>query len=609
MKKLLAALLASALLAIATPTIAQSFDVKKYYVLSGFTGTGTKVSTAQLAKLKTQLKSYPKTNEVFCTGLVYTKANTTKDKAIALARAEATCAKLTGLKPTLISLSNTTQTKLSSEKNQVEVMFRWNTKPVEKAPYVKTDSIDWNIDPQYQEGKPCGSKYIWQVVGLDQYGKPAYLVCSAWYDGIFLVDRNMPKINAATMQPQISKTVAAKSYMGYGPNLYIEPTIVSTKPKTALSSGAFDNYEKCKIAEPANADGSSDKSYGFPLPKYRANLKKNFKILVIPVQFTDHETTYRPADDMADIVSGMTNFYTRMGNDNISFDWTIPEKYIQLGRSIESFDLGYEFDGSKAAWFDSYTAYIQFVVDFVDPDFDFSAYDAVVVEEPRTVTDAEHGMFIPNAATDPNGYGVTQSDEGAIMNLLVTGDDEVRNIPNWIHEFGHLLGLGDRNWSNKTYPAFDLMFGSYFYPELSVWNRWLLGILNDDQVDCKTDTTTTKHLINPVEWVGDFQKAVIIPISETVVLVAESRRRQGYDALLGKESEGVYVYRVDTSARMYAPDKKNIVDVVRPKRSKPIGTFAMDASLKNGESVSSDGWTIKVVESGSFGDVIQVSKK
>jgi hypothetical protein len=34
----------------------------------------------------------------------------------------------------------------------------------------------------------------------------------------------------------------------------------------------------------------------------------------------------------------------------------------------------------------------------------------------------------------------------------------------------------------------------------------------------------------------------------------------------------------------------------------------MDASLKLGESVTSDGWTITVKETGAFGDVIEVKK-
>ncbi len=193
---------------------------------------------------------------------------------------------------------------------------------------------------------------------------------------------------------------------------------------------------------------------------------------------------------------------------------------------------------------------------------------------------------------------------------MVTGNDEQRDIPNWLHEFGHLFGLPDGNPASGSTPGFDLMWGWYGSPELSVWNRWLLGVLEDDQVDCKTDFETSTHWIRPLAWVGDYKKAVAIPVSDHEVIVVESRRRQGYDALFGKESEGAYVYRVDTSALIYRPDTKRPVDVIAPERSlAQNGRWSLDAALDPGESVTSDGWTIKVLEAGLFGDVVEVSRK
>jgi hypothetical protein len=60
---------------------------------------------------------------------------------------------------------------------------------------------------------------------------------------------------------------------------------------------------------------------------------------VIPVQFTDHKTSNRPADDMADVVSAMSNFYKRAASVPINLNWTIPESYYQIGKSVSSFKL------------------------------------------------------------------------------------------------------------------------------------------------------------------------------------------------------------------------------------------------------------------------------
>ena len=481
---------------------------------------------------------------------------------------------------------------------------------VEQILYVDTDPIDWEINPAYVEGTPCERDgFSWQFLGLSEAGDPAYLRCTS-RNGKFVysVDPRMPLIDPSTRKPLIPVEVPQSTLFGYSPNTYIDPTVDETEPKSELTVGDYSNYAQCKVSE--GGDGSPDKSYGFPLPRIRAVLDDDFQILVVPVQFDDHQTRNRPAEDLADVISALSNFYQRAASVEVNLNWTIPDSYYQMGRPIADFDLGIEFDPTfQTDFWRNYRKYIQAAINLADDEYDFSQFDAVIVEEPRTVSDAEHGMFIPHAPASAGGSDAIYSDEGQVLNLLVTGNDELRDIPNWIHEFGHLLGLGDRNWNTDATPGFDLMFGWYGSPELSAWNRWLLGILKDEQVDCKTDVETSTHLVQPVAWIGHYKKAVVIPISEFEVLVVESRRRQGFDALFGKESEGAYVYRIDTSAKMYQPDSKVIVDVVAPARSRPTMSWSMDASLKLGESVTSDGWTIKVIETGGFGDVIQVSKK
>lgn len=583
--------------------VANAAGEVRFQALSGFKGNATKLTAYQKTTIKKALKQFPSTETVQCVALV----KTSKDTVKARSRAKSACDYLKTLDKGLRTFVISSKTTLDKEAGQVELQFRW-TKPFD-GEYVETEAITFKINSNYQVGKPCGGGFGWQVLGNDAQGKPAYLKCAikSGGSGLFQLDSSMPKIDPVTRKPLVPETVPTKSLFGYSPNLYIFPQVVTTAPKTTLSAGSYADYSKCKVA--AGDDGSLDKGFGFPLPELRADLKPNFKILVIPVQFTDHLTKNKPADDMGDVVSALTNFYTRASSVPVSFDWTIPDSYYQMGKSIDSFKLGIEFDKTfNTDFWTSYRKYLQAAIDLVDKDYDFSEYDAVIIEEPRTVTDAEHGMFIPHAPGKAGESVGLYSDEGQILNLLVTGNDESRDVPNWLHEFGHLLGLPDRNWQVGSKNGFDLMWGWYGSPELAAWNRWLLGVLKDSQVDCKTDQESSIHLVQPVAWVGDYKKAVVIPVSDHEVIVVESRRRQGYDALFGKESEGAYAYRIDTSAKIYSPDTKKPVDVLAPKRSKPIMDWALDAALDPGESVSSDGWKIEVLESGAFGDVIKVSK-
>jgi hypothetical protein len=71
---------------------------------------------------------------------------------------------------------------------------------------------------------------------------------------------------------------------------------------------------------------------------------------------------------------------------------------------------------------------------------------------------------------------------------------------------------------------------------------------------------------------------------------------------------GAYIYRVDASAKLYQPDTEINAHVIAPKRVNLGLSWTMDASLKLGESVTSDGWTITVKETGVFGDVVGVTK-
>ena len=605
MKKIFIGLVSLSVLLVGfVPAQAAGEYVARQKTLSVFSGSTTTLTSVLRAEVKQAVDANPYAEKFICTG-IRLEGQPMSLNIVVRKRAKAACDYAKQLNPALSTWFQNKPTKAASYNGKVLLTMKVPADKANAAPagYVETEAIDWKINPDYKVGKVCGGGFGWQVLGLNSDNQLAYLRCTD-PTRVFRVDNNMVKIDPVTKKPLVPETVPAKTLTAMSPNLYIFPQIVETKPKSALSDGSFDAYAQCKIAEVD--DGSVDKSFGFPLPPQRLDLKQGFKILVVPVQFTDHKTSNKPADDMADVVSAITNFYVRASSVPISFDWTIPSSYYQMGKTIDSFELGGWSRGGGGNFYKSYEPYIEAALALADGDYDFGDYDAVIVEEPRSVTNAEHPSFVPHA--QENGGVVMGTDDGPVKSLLITGNDQSRDISNWTHEFGHLLGLPDRNWDVDINAGFDVMWGSYFHPEFSVWSRWQLGILQDSQVDCKTDAATSTHWLRPVAWTGDYQKGVVIPISDHEVIVVESRRRQGYDALLGKESEGAYVYRIDTSAKMYQPDTKKVVDVIAPARVKLGGGFAMDASLKLGESVTSDGWTITVKETGAFGDVVEVKK-
>lgn len=469
--------------------------------------------------------------------------------------------------------------------------------------YVETEQINFETYAGYTEGERCSGGFGWQVLGKDKDGNPAFLKCRNG-SGSFMVDTSMFDIDPDTRMPIVPIEVPSKQRFAYSPHVYIYPQITSDEPLSQLSSpDKFSNVSPCKVSA-SKSDGSADKAFAFPLPNDRPRLREDFRILVLPVDFPDYQAEGSPADELADVIDALPKFYQRMSSVPISFTWTIPDTFLRLDTPIEDYEMTQNRDFEVLI---SRTGrYIQDVIDAYDDQYDYSQFDVVIVEEPRQVPDELHELFIPMVFG--NGDLRISSSDGYVKSILATGNDEIRDIPNWIHEFGHLLGLPDRNWQTDAAPGFDIMFGWYGSPELSIWLRWILGIAQDAQINCVTGTEPSTHWLRPVAWEGDYPKGVVIPINSTTVLVAESRRRQGYDALLGKYGEGVYVYRIDAGAKMYQPDNRVIVDSIRPDRSTVEMDWSFDSQLQPGESVSSDGWTIEVLESGNFGDVIQVTR-
>lgn len=125
------------------------------------------------------------------------------------------------------------------------------------------------------------------------------------------------------------------------------------------------------------------------------------------------------------------------------------------------------------------------------------------------------------------------------------------------HETGHAFCLPD------LYPLptgdvgmytgnWDMMAGvDARSPDYFAWNKWRLGWLADDQVDCVAPTnagagnasTSSLHKLTPLETAGGV-KAVVVKQSERAALVAEVRSKRGVDEF--SCGTGVLLYTIST---------------------------------------------------------------
>ena len=394
-------------------------------------------------------------------------------------------------------------------------------------------------------------------------------------------------------------------YGGIGPQLTrAEPKV---KPKTKISpTSSLAPIDTCRIAQ-----GDSDLrnfSSGFPIKPERMTLSASTKVAVLAVDFKDLRAKSNPRKDLADALSAMNRYYRSSATKPVSFKFITPSSYFNLPLSVAEYGLGGDFfaGGFDQRKQENYWSYVRAAIAVADPTVDFTGVKTIIVAGPPNVTNAQIGVFVAQAATSNQAF---QTAEGPVANVLIRGNDQVRDLANWTHEMGHMLGLTDirdtRNLGAQKSDGmgfFDLM-ANPMVPELTVWHRFLLGIVNDNQIRCVTQEAASFHWIRPVAEKTLGVKGVVIPLGPFEALVVESRRSLGYDTRLRKSQEGALVYSLDTRIKY----RQSPMKIIPPARSVDR-IFEADSTLRKRESVVFRNWEISVVESGVFGDVVRIEK-
>ncbi|KAK8057468.1 hypothetical protein PG996_011405 [Apiospora saccharicola] len=118
-----------------------------------------------------------------------------------------------------------------------------------------------------------------------------------------------------------------------------------------------------------------------------------------------------------------------------------------------------------------------------------------------------------------------------------------------VHETGHTFCLPD-------YYSFNSYLGFYVggfsimaetnggSPDYFAWDKYRLGWIKDESVDCILEKGSTEHVLTPLAVNGPGKKAVVVAASETHALIAEVRIASGVDA--NTCAPGVLLTIVDT---------------------------------------------------------------
>ena len=389
---------------------------------------------------------------------------------------------------------------------------------------------------------------------------------------------------------------------------------------------------------------------GFPLADWALPSTGTLRVGVIFIDFDDAEAEYSTREEWEENFA-LYNEYVRAN----SYGWLRLEANV-LHRWLRA-------RGSYAEWFeesDSNPAVTarqlaQEAIDLAGVDLDFSNVDAGILVFP-----SQHFF----GGSGPIGAKTSDGSGQLLMTSLNTFRDPTPSSgpSRWAivtaHETMHLFGLADLNHERGYHygvtecpppgrvlatPRMGLMQlfyvidkseddpGLNYYEnghwcssttepearEMLAWSRWQLGWLDTDAVACVTSRNATVNLA-PVAAPGQGIAMAAVPISETELIVAESRRRIGYDQHYQKldyaslretpfttaslPTEGVFIYTIDTSV----PSRQMPIRVAGDMGDAIVDRWPI---FTQGETVTIRGYQINVITSTPEGDTIRIRRQ
>ena len=405
------------------------------------------------------------------------------------------------------------------------------------------------------------------------------------------------KIQSTSAKGKISSTTLPSE-------TYVAPT----------SAGA--STEDCKLVE-ASPERAKFGNIFVAFPPLGGNFEAagTFKVALIPIDWADVPGEANPLSRATDQIKQFNDWFDTVSEGKVSFVWSTYDKYVRVPGSAASYFQAQSGGGDTMA---------KAAIAAADPFVDFTGVRAVYFLAPMG-----QKVFLESsqAFKDLNLSAPIPTNEGPIMNYALAGayfDVAPKNYWSyWVHETGHMFKLPDLkyNWNNHgqielpvpigPFSGFD-MLSSQDGPSrtLSSWLRWIIGWLPAQSLYCQnfSELTKTTIMLNPIDNRTPGIKSAMIKISPTKIIAVESRRPASFDCKAPTNRAGVLVYIVDATVGHGEGTQTLIPPAGRGLVRNDCGTPGiLDAILDVGNSVTSNGVTVKLIKSDKY-DTVEISK-
>ena len=369
--------------------------------------------------------------------------------------------------------------------------------------------------------------------------------------------------------------------------------------------------------------GITNTTVGFPMPAWTLRATGTVRVAVVFLDFPNAPAAHSTRQESDSSLAHIETYIEGASYGRLDLELVALHRWLRAENDYDDYNLDgrSEWDGER--WATVGVTPQAEAIRLADPHIDFAGYDMLLVIMPSTYFWAGNsGVQTPPLATDETAIAFAP-----LMNSLPRPERATQPI-DWghdaAHEIAHSFGLtdlyphvvtrpdrpADRAWSGGRFGLMGL--DVYFpavgghsrydtYDEMLAWSRWQLGWLTTSQVRCITEDEAT-IVLHPVADPGDGTAMAAIPLSGTEVIVIESRRMIGYDALPGITSGGgVLAYTVDATRGSGALP----LNVGNDAGS---GTIDRSPFLTEGQSISLRGYTITVRSATSTTDTVTITK-
>jgi M6 family metalloprotease-like protein len=372
----------------------------------------------------------------------------------------------------------------------------------------------------------------------------------------------------------IPTTVASTTTTVVVPALADDPRIT---PFAALA-----DPNECKIPDITTGGTEDEVTSGFPRLADGASSLDDLDLLVIPVSVSDSEFDDTDLALVNDALDTVRQFFLDQSYGRVTVRGTVAprESWVTLPGTAESTGMADEtFAHDKSS------IYREVVLAAADT-LDLAVHDAIAVYAPADER-FSFGQSIGRVDT-PDGllpYGVLMGGR-AVTAWMVLAHEIVHA---WLFSEDLYL-FADQ--SQLMLGGWDLMEGSERLTlEINPWTRWINEWVVDAQVRCVTSPGETVHHLETISVASDLSKMIVVKLSDHSVLVIDSRRDLGF-GVGGWDDNGdaTIVYVVDTSIRHGE------------------GPIRWRGELRTvGESLTTDGVTITLLDADATNDLVSVS--